>query len=70
VLLVEFPRVVVVPDEVFEVTDVLLFLPSASLHIPVQPLDQIILFAVLLFHVQNLFHLVVLLLIALLFAFL
>ena len=65
VLLVKFARILVILDEIFEVADVLFLFPSASFYIPIQPLDQVIIFAVLLLHVKYLFHLIVLLLVAL-----
>jgi hypothetical protein len=46
-------------DKGLEMGDIGAFFPSASLDVPSLPLDQIVFFAVLLLHIQNLFHLVV-----------
>ena len=52
VLLIEFPRIVVLFDEIFEMVDIFLGLPCAGFDIPVEPFDEIVFFAVLLFHVE------------------
>lgn len=51
-LLVEFPWIVVLFDEIFEMIDIFLGLPRAGFDIPVEPFDEIVFFAVLLLHIE------------------
>lgn len=53
VLLVELARLYELPDEWFEMRYVCLILPCASLDVPILPLDQVVLPAVLLLHIED-----------------
>ena len=53
VLLVELAGLYELPDKWFEVRYVCLVLPCASLDVPVVPLDEVVLPAVLLLHIED-----------------
>jgi hypothetical protein len=52
VLLVKFPWLIVLFDEIFKMIYILFCFPSACLNIPIEPLDKIIFFTILLLHVK------------------